>query len=80
MDAYVEDFAAYSDEICRASSELTVIFGNVAVDPGHKGQDGRRRKYQCRPMCVSNGEYVIREDRTRRTALRRPTPKTLHPN
>ena len=78
MDAYVEDFAGYSDEICRASTELTVIFGNVAVDPVHKGQDGRRRKYNAVYVCA-NGEYVVREA----VPAGLPCgvhPKTLHPN
>ncbi len=78
LDAYVEDFAAYSDEICRASSGLTAIFGNVAVAPVHKGQDGRRRKYNAVYVC-SNGEYVVREA----VPAGLPCgvqPKTLHPN
>ena len=32
VDAVVEDFAAYSDEVCAASQGMVVIFGNVAVD------------------------------------------------
>ena len=44
-DALVEDFAAYSDVICRASHGLTVLFGNVALDPEQIGEDGRRRKF-----------------------------------
>ena len=78
MDAYVEDFAAYSDEICRASTGLTVVFGNVAVDPVHKGQDGRRRKYNAVYVCA-NGEYAVREA----VPAGLPCgvhPKTLHPN
>ena len=78
IDAYVEDFAAYSDEICRASTELTVIFGNVAVDPVHKGQDGRRRKYNAVYVCA-NGEYAVREA----VPAGLPCgvhPKALHPN
>ena len=78
MDAYVEDFAAYSDEICRASTELTVVFGNVAVDPVHMGQDGRRRKYNAVYVC-SNGEYAVRAA----VPAGLPCgvqPKTLHPN
>ena len=32
IDTLVEDFAAYSDSIWAASRELTIVFGNVAVD------------------------------------------------
>ena len=41
VDALVEDFAAYGEEICRACKGLTVVFGNVAVDRDHIGQDAR---------------------------------------
>ena len=38
VDALVEDFAAYGEEIRRASKGLTVGFGNVAVERDHIGQ------------------------------------------
>lgn len=78
IDAYVEDFAAYSDEICQASTGLTVVFGNVAIDPVRQGQDGRRRKYNAVYVC-SNGAYMVREA----VPAGLPCgvhPKTLHPN
>ena len=78
IDAYVEDFAAYSDEICRASTGLTVVFGNVAIDPVHKGQDGRPRKYNAVYVC-SNGAYVVR-DAVPAGLPCGVQPKTLHPN
>ena len=78
LEALVEDYAAYSDVIRKASAGLTVVFGNVAVDRNQIGEDGRIRKY--------NAIYVCSD----RCFLRRPgipgdlapgiQPKTLHPN
>ncbi len=78
MEALVEDYAAYSDVIRKASAGLTVVFGNIAVDRNQIGEDGRFRKY--------NAVYVCSD----RCFLRRPgipgdlapgiQPKTLHPN
>ena len=78
VDALVEDFAAYSDEIRRASEKLTVVFGNVVVDRTQIGQDGRLRKYNAVCVC-SDGEYVERGE----VPVGLPAgiqPKTLHPN
>ncbi len=78
VNAYVEDFASYSEDIRAASSGLTVVFGNVATDPQHIGQDGRPRKYNAVYVCC-DGEYVQRAD----VPAGLPHgihPKTLHPN
>jgi len=78
MDALVEDFAAWSDRVCAASSALSVIFGNVAVVPGSIGEDGRLRKYNAVYVC-HDGRYVERPD----LPAGLPAgvhPKTLHPN
>jgi NAD+ synthase (glutamine-hydrolysing) len=78
VDALVEDFAAYSDEIRRASTGLHIVFGNVAVDRDAVGQDGRLRKYNAVYVC-SDGEYVEREQ----VPAGLPCgiqPKTLQPN
>lgn len=78
VDALVEDFAEYSDMVCEASKDLTVLFGNVAVDKDNIGEDGRIRKYNGVFVC-NDGQYV------KRAGL--PSglpdglhPKTLHPN
>ena len=78
IDALVEDFAAYSDEIREASEGLTVIFGNVAVDRKQIGEDGRLRKYNAVYVC-SDGRYVERPE----VPAGLPPgvhPKTLQPN
>ncbi|MFQ9523802.1 MAG: hypothetical protein ACLR2G_10395 [Phascolarctobacterium faecium] len=46
--AFIEDCAAYGDEIIAATEncgELCVIFGNIAVDNSKRNEDGRARKY-----------------------------------
>ena len=78
IDALAADFASWSEAVREASAGLTVLFGNVAVDPRRPGEDGRLRKYNAVYVC-HDGEY-----------LRRPGlpgelphgvhPKTLHPN
>ena len=78
VDALVEDFAAYSDEICRASEGLHVIFGNVAVDRERVGQDGRLRKYNAVYVC-SDGQYVERAELPAGLPCG-VQPKTLQPN
>ena len=78
IDTLAADFASWSEVVREASRGLTVLFGNVAVDPSRPGEDGRLRKYNAVYVC-HDGEY-----------LRRPGPpadlphgvhpKTLHPN
>ena len=60
LDALVEDFAAWSEDIRAASRGLTVIFGNVVTDPRRIGEDGRTRKYNAVHV-VHDGEPVARE-------------------
>lgn len=78
VDALVEDYASYSEQIRRASQGLVVLFGNVVVDSSRIGEDGRRRKYNAVCVCA-DGQYVARPglppglpDGVQ--------PKTLHPN
>ena len=78
VDAVVEDFAAYSDEIRRASEGVTVLFGNVFADVAQIGEDGRIRKYNAVWVC-SNMKFLERPLGPNGFA---PgiQPKTLHPN
>ncbi len=78
IDALATDFASWSDAVRDASRGLTVLFGNVAVDPARPGEDGRLRKYNAVYVC-HDGDYV------RRSGLPAALPagvhpKTLHPN
>jgi len=78
VDALVEDFAAWSETVRAASAGLTVIFGNVAIEPGRIGEDGRTRKYNAVHVC-HDGRYVARPGPPARLAPGLH-PKTLHPN
>ena len=78
IDALVTDFASWSETVREASAGLTVLFGNVAVDPARLSEDGRLRKFNAVWVC-HDGEYV------RRSGLPAELPcgvhpKTLHPN
>jgi len=78
LDALVEDFASWSDDIRAASHGITVIFGNVFMDEDAVGEDGRSRKYNAVYVCC-DGRFVGRD------AVPAGLPagvhtKTLHPN
>ena len=58
-DALVRDFAEW-DDVLRASSEgITVVYGNVALDPERIGEDGRIRKFNAVHVC-RDGHAVLR--------------------
>ena len=78
IDALVEDYESWSDEIRDASREIAVVFGNVAIDREAIGEDGRIRKLNAAWVC-HDGRFV------ERPGLPVPLPhgvhpKTLHPN
>lgn len=78
VDAFVEDCVEYSEDIRRASAGLVVLFGNVAVDRGAIGEDGRLRKYNAVYICA-DGDWLGR----RQVPTGLPSgvqPKTLQPN
>ena len=78
QERIVEDFAAYSQDICAASAGLGVVFGNVAVDPKRRSEDGRLRKYNAAWICADR-QWVLRAN----LPCELPCgihPKTLHPN
>ena len=78
VDALVEDYEHWSDEIRDASRGIAVVFGNVAIDREAIGEDGRVRKLNAAWVC-HDGRFV------ERPGLPAPLPhgvhpKTLHPN
>jgi NAD+ synthase (glutamine-hydrolysing) len=78
IDALVEDYAAHSEEIRRASAGIAVLFGNVVVDRERIGEDGRLRKYNAVCVCA-DGQYLARPE----LPPGLPSgvqPKVLHPN
>ena len=76
VDAVVEDFVAYSDEVRSASEGVTVLFGNVVTDAAQIGEDGRIRKYNAVWVC-SNMKFLGRGPKEFAPGVQ---PKTLHPN
>ena len=78
IDALVEDYESWSTPIRDASRGIAVLFGNVAIDRGAIGEDGRVRKLNAAWVC-HDGRFV------ERAGLPAPLPhgvhpKTLHPN
>ena len=78
VDVLVEDLQAHSDSVCAASQDLTVIFGNVAIDRRAIGEDGRARKYNATYVC-SGGRYLERPGLPPGLPAG-VHPKVLHPN
>ena len=77
-DALVRDFAAWDEVLRAASVGITVVYGNVAFDPGQIGEDGRIRKFNAVHVCRDGAEV-------RRAGLPPGLPggahaKTLQPN
>ena len=78
MDALVRDFTEWDEEVRAASRGITVVYGNVALDPGRIGEDGRVRKFNAVRVCRDGVEVP-------RAGLPPGVPggahpKTLHPN
>lgn len=72
--AFLKDCEYYGAEVVKASTGITVLFGNVAVDWEKTGDDGRVRKYNA---------FFAAQDRLLWDDGRFPYPyriKTLHPN
>ena len=77
-DALVRDFTEWDEAVRAASRGITVVYGNVALDPGRIGEDGRIRKFNAVHVCRDGVEV-------RRAGLPPGIPggahpKTLHPN
>ena len=78
IDTLVDDFAAWSECLREASSDICVIFGNVVVDRRSMGEDGRVRKFNAVRVC-HNEQWLGRHSEP--PGLPPGTqPKTLHPN
>lgn len=73
-EAFLRECEACNDEIRRASSKITVLFGSVAVDWKKRNEDGRVRKYNA---------LFVAEDTVLKGPDAGPYPfvvKTLMPN
>ena len=72
--AFIQDCAAYGEEIIKSSDDMCVVFGNIAFDPKRINTDGRIRKY--------NAAFIARHGRLINDSAS-PYPyqiKTLLPN
>ena len=78
VDALVADYAAYSEKIVAGSQGVAVLFGNVAVDAEHIGEDGRIRKYNAVYVCQDG--HIVERPGLPESLPRGIQPKTLHPN
>jgi len=55
--AFIKDCYSYNEVICKATSNIIAVWGNVDIDPSLRNEDGRIRKYNAAFM-AQNGEYV----------------------
>ena len=51
IDALVRDFGEWDAVLRAASQGITVVYGNVALDPVRSGEDGRPRKFNAVHVC-----------------------------
>ncbi len=56
-DSFVADLMEYNQDVLRASRGICVIWGNVFLDKGKKGEDGRIRKYNA-VFVAQDGKWV----------------------
>ncbi len=73
--AFLRECTACGDAVRTAARDLTVIFGNVAVDPKRCNEDGRLRKYNAL-FVAQAGRFVIPDNGLEYPFL----AKTLMPN
>ncbi|WP_440330314.1 nitrilase-related carbon-nitrogen hydrolase, partial [Mitsuokella multacida] len=74
QSAFLRDCESYGRDIIAASKDITVMFGNVAIDWQKKNNDGRVRKYNA--FFIARDGELIQPDNM-------PYPytiKTLMPN
>ncbi|MCE5285523.1 MAG: NAD(+) synthase [Pelosinus sp.] len=55
--AFLQDCEAFGQEIIAASTDICVLFGNVAIDWKKRGDDGRVRKYNAF-FAAQNGKLL----------------------
>ena len=55
--AFLRECESWGDKICAASQGITVVFGNIALEPQKKNEDGRERKYNAL-FVAENGSFI----------------------
>lgn len=53
QQTFLDDCEYYTQQIVKASDDLCIMFGSVAVEPGKLNEDGRVRKYNAAFACQS---------------------------
>lgn len=74
-ESFIRECEEFGEEIIKASKDIFVIFGNVAVDRNKKNFDGRVRKY--------NALFLAKDGKLIKNSSKIPYPfiiKTLLPN
>jgi len=56
-ETFLNECVNCGEQIRQASSNITIVFGNVAVDWHHKNEDGRVRKYNAL-FVAENGQFI----------------------
>jgi NAD+ synthase (glutamine-hydrolysing) len=59
--AFLRECESCGKEICKASRDIIVVFGNIAVDWNLHNEDGRVRKYNAL-FVAENGEFITPEN------------------
>ncbi len=57
QNAFLRECERYGQKIADAAENIIVIFGNIAVDPKKKNNDGRVRKYNS-AFAACNGQFL----------------------
>lgn len=57
QNAFLRECERYGQKIADAAENIIVIFGNIAVDPKKKNNDGRVRKYNA-AFAACNGQFL----------------------
>jgi NAD+ synthase (glutamine-hydrolysing) len=56
-EAYVFDCSTYGEQIREMADGITIVFGNVAIDPNLKNTDDRPRKYNAL-FCAQDKHFI----------------------
>jgi len=56
-ESFLRECVACGEEICAASEGIVVVFGNVALDPDRRNEDGRIRKYNA-AFVAQDGQFI----------------------
>lgn len=57
QNAFLEDCEAYGQELIDATSDICVVFGNIALDRTSFNDDGHKRKYNA-AFVAQNGKLL----------------------